>query len=205
MARKKKRLRFWIIVLVIVFPPLFLASTGLHHVPVDVSLGPCLMDYTSPQTYMGKRPSPLQEVRFSAGEGEVLVCYGSPAARGRKVFGGIVRYNSLWRFGANEPTRLYTNSDIKLGNLEVPKGRYSLYALVNEKEWELFVSTSTYHWGNWIDQSVRDQEVGSIKIPVDSISTYVEAFTIETIDDSTGTKNLAISWENSRLLVPVTN
>ena len=201
---KKKIIRLAIIIAILSIPVFFFA-TGMSYVPVGVSLGPCLMDYTSPQTYMGKRPSPLKEERFNMGDGEVLICYGSPSARSRTVFGGIVEYNSLWRFGANEPTRLYTNTDMMFGDLPLQKGRYSIYATVQENEWELFVSTSTNHWGNWITQDVRDLEIGSIKVPVDSTAAYVESFTIESIGNTSDQKELIISWEQSKLVVPISN
>ncbi|RNC85827.1 MAG: DUF2911 domain-containing protein [Balneola sp.] len=178
---------------------IFFVATGYHHVPVDMTLGSCIKDYTSPSTYM-KRPSPLQTLDFELEGDRVLVCYGSPSARERKVFGGIVPYDRLWRFGANEPTRLYTSTDLVIGEVVVPKGRYSVYAIPGEYSWEVFISTSTFHWGNVINRSVRENEIGSFDIQPESNDSFVESFTIRFEE-----AELLVEWENTRLRIPVTN
>jgi hypothetical protein len=45
----------------------------------------------------------------------VAVVYNRPAARGRKLFGGIVPYGQVWNPGADEATRLETNQDVRAG------------------------------------------------------------------------------------------
>ena len=80
-------------------------ATGISLLPVSLALGPCLKDLTSPLSYRA-RVSPLGSVDLHAGAAMVRLCYGRPTMRGRTVFGGLVPYDSLWRMGANEPTRL---------------------------------------------------------------------------------------------------
>lgn len=177
----------------------FFVATGFHYVPVDLTLGKCMMDYTSPSTYT-KRSSLLKSYKFEVDGDEVLVCYGSPSAKDRKVFGGIVPYDQLWRFGANEPTRFYTSVDLVLGEVVVPKGRYSLYAVPSKNSWEIFISTSTYHWGNSITESVLEDEIGSFEIEPEYNALFVESFSIRSSDDE-----LIVEWENMRLRIPIVN
>tara|TARA_R110000868_G_scaffold37111_14_gene131664 strand:- start:75664 stop:76278 length:615 start_codon:yes stop_codon:yes gene_type:complete len=177
----------------------FFVVTGFHYVPVNLTIGSCIMDYTSPSTY-SERSSPLKSYEFDADGDEVLVCYGSPSARGRKVFGELVPFDKIWRLGANEPTRLYTSTDLVVGEVVVPKGRYSLYAVPGKNMWEIFVSTSTYHWGNDISESVREQEIGSFEVKPEYNSIFVENFSVRSQDDK-----LIIEWENTRLIIPITN
>lgn len=177
----------------------FFIATGFHYVPVEITLGKCMMDYTSPSTYM-ERPSPLKSYKFDVEGDEVLMCYGSPSANDREVFGGIVQYDQLWRFGANEPTRLYTSTDLVVGEVVVPKGRYSLYAVPGANEWEIFISNSTFHWGNVITEGVRAEEIGSFEIEPEFNSTFVESFSIRSVEGE-----LIVEWENTRLRIPVVN
>ncbi len=167
--------------------------------PVDMTLGSCIMDYTSPSTY-DERKSPLESLDFEVEGDRVLVCYGSPSAKGRTVFGELVPFGYLWRFGANEPTRLYTSTDLVIGEVVVPKGRYSIYAKPGENSWELFISTSTFHWGSGINENVIEKEIGSFDIQPEYNNTFVESFTIRFEDEE-----LLVEWENTRLRIPVTN
>ncbi len=200
MTKSKNRIRkilpLGIITLIIAS---FFIATGYHYIPVDISLGSCIKDYTSPSTYT-KRVSPLKSHDLTIDGDKVLICYGSPSANERKIFGGIVPYNRIWRFGANEPTRIYTSTNLVLGEVVVPKGRYSIYVIPGEESWEIFLSESTFHWGNSITQSVRDKEIGSFEIKSDYNPTFVEKFTIES-----GEGHIIVKWESTLLRIPMVN
>ena len=47
--------------------------------------------------------------------------------RGRKIFGGLVPYDQVWRTGANAATGLKTDVDLTIGGANVPAGSYTLY------------------------------------------------------------------------------
>ena len=95
--------------------------SGVALVPTTVALGPCLPDFTS--TFWEERASPLATTTFDAGTATVRVCYGQPSSREREVFGGLVPYRQLWRTGANEPTRIYTNRAIELAGVPLKPAR----------------------------------------------------------------------------------
>ncbi|HXI19643.1 MAG TPA: DUF2911 domain-containing protein [Gemmatimonadales bacterium] len=173
------------------------AVSGTSLLPPGVALGPCLKDWTSPTSYQ-RRASPLATVRGTVGPARVEVCYGRPSARGRTVFGKLVPYDSLWRAGANEPTRLYTDQTITLAGITLQPGRYSLYAIPRPDSWTVFVSRSVLHWGNDISPGVRAQEVGSARVPVEPLETPVETLTVTLQRDT-----LAFAWERTRVTLPI--
>lgn len=177
------------------------AVTGVSLLPVSVALGPCLRDWTSPSSYRA-RTSPLATERFRVGDATVQVCYGRPSMRGRQVFAGLVPYDSLWRLGANEPTRLYTNRAITVGGITLGPGRYSLYALPEQQTWTVYASRSTLHWGNDISSSVRAKEVGSLTGPVEELAQPVETLTLRP-DNPANATNLIIEWERTRFAIPL--
>jgi hypothetical protein len=175
--------------------------TGISLVPASLALGPCLEDLTSPLSYRA-RLSPLGSVDLRTGATVVRVCYGRPAMRGRTVFGGLVPYDSLWRMGANEPTRLYSEGPITLAGIRLPAGRYSLYAIPHAEEWALFVSRSTRHWGNDISADVRRQEIGNARVPVERLAVPVEKLTVHA-DTAGGGPVLRVEWETTRISLPL--
>lgn len=170
--------------------------------PTKIALGPCGRDWTSPTSYRPKA-SPMRSARFEVGDVDGKVCYGSPAVRGRTVFGELVPYGELWRTGANEPTRLFVDGAIVLAGIELPAGRYSLYTAPGPETWQLFVSRSTFHWGNEITPDVRSREVGSAIIESRDAVGFVEQLTIEWESGPEGSGVLTLEWEETRLEIPL--
>jgi hypothetical protein len=84
------------------------------------------------------------------------------------VFGGIVAYERPWRTGANEPTRIYTNTDLVVAGILVPAGRYALYTVPGPEEWEIRLTRSILHWGNDLSASVEAREIGRATVPSES-------------------------------------
>ena len=182
-------------------PGLLFLVTGSSLVPVSAALGPCLMDYTSSLSYR-PRASPMGQVVFSVGGGRAELCYGRPSARGRLIYGGVVPFDTLWRMGANEPTRLYTDTPISLAGMALAPGRYSLYAMPGPRSWTIYASRSIRHWGNDLSPSVRAQEVGRASVMVESLSQPVETLTV-TVNDSGSAVLLHLDWESTRITLPV--
>ena len=184
----------------------FIFFTRFNYIPVQLTLGECRMDYTAMPTY-DERLSPLASHEFKIKGWKMLMCYGQPAVRGRKMIGDRIPYNDLWRLGANEPTRFYTTADVVMGGLVLPKGRYSLYTIPGRFDWEVFVSKSISHWGNDINPEVRSQEIGSFKIKPNFLQEPVELLTIHTEESEVGEDelDLYIEWEQTQLVIPIQN
>ncbi len=176
--------------------------TGVAYVPVQVMLGPCLRDWTSPSSYR-PRASPLGSVTAAVGTGAVRVCYGRPSARGREVYGGLVPYGRLWRTGANEPTRLYTNVSLFMAGMGVPPGRYSLYTVPGRRSWEIRLSGSVLHWGNDLSERVEQREIGRTRVQAVRSSELVETFTIDFEQAEAGDLHLVLAWEHTRVAIPI--
>jgi hypothetical protein len=152
------------------------------------------------------RKSPLDSLTFTVGKQPVKLCYGRPSARGRVMLGGAaVPYGKLWRTGANEPTIFFNPVAITIAGIRVPPGKYSLYSVPGEKEWEIIVNRSTSQWGeehNYTDK-VKAQEVGRGKVAAESMGTAVETFTIKADPAAGETKALVLEWEKTRVRIPV--
>ena len=88
-----------------------------------------------------------------SGPSRITIDYGQPHARGREIFGGLVPYGEVWRLGANWATRLTLDFDVRLGDLDVPRGEYTLFLLPRGGDGELIVSRQTRQWGTDYDAS----------------------------------------------------
>ncbi len=88
-----------------------------------------------------------------SGPSRITIDYGQPHARGRAIFGALVPYGQVWRLGANWATRLTLDFDARFGDLDVPRGEYTLFLLPRENGGELIVSRQTRQWGTDYDPS----------------------------------------------------
>ena len=60
-------------------------------------------------------PSPFQKIEQVVGLTNVTLEYSRPQMKGRKIFGGLVPYNKLWRTGANANTKITFSDDVEIG------------------------------------------------------------------------------------------
>lgn len=106
----------------------------------------------------------------------IAIDYGQPHLRGRKLHtGDLVPLETVWRLGANQATELDTGVDLMIGNLVVPKGKYTLFALPSASGWKLIVNRNTGQWGT---EYVPAQDVGRVDLRKRSLATPIESFSM---------------------------
>jgi hypothetical protein len=126
---------------------------------------------------------------FGVNGATVTFDYGTPAVRGRNIFGGLVQFGRVWRTGANEATHMTTDRPLVVGGTTIPAGRYTLFSIPEESQWTLIVSRKTDIAGTAYDQT---QDVVRIPMKVRRLGTTVENFTI-TIDSG----ELRLQWADT--------
>jgi hypothetical protein len=132
---------------------------------------------------------------------KVKILYSRPIKKGRDIFGGLVPFGTEWRVGANEATHITFYQPVRIGEKTVSAGDYTLFATVNPAEWEFHLSTQSGIWGNANRDKTMD--VASIKVPVKMMDENTEALsmTFQEVDDKH--INLAIVWEKTMALMPI--
>lgn len=128
------------------------------------------------------------------------VVYSRPQKRGRKLFGDLIGYGEVWRLGANEATEIEFFRDVKIDNKAVKKGRYTLYALVNEEKWVLIINKETDTWGAFRYDSTKD--ILRVSVPVEKRPDIEEAFSMAFAKEGKGA-NLVISWDDVLVRLPI--
>jgi len=99
-------------------------------------------------TAKSKRPSPPAMAMGKVGGANIMISYSSPAVKGRKIFGGLLKYDTVWRAGANEATIFQTDKDITVEGKKLPAGKYSFFATPGEKIWTIYFNSETGQWGD---------------------------------------------------------
>ncbi|WP_425639542.1 DUF2911 domain-containing protein [Algoriphagus yeomjeoni] len=78
------------------------------------------------------RPSPLMVKEGQIAGKAFKVQYGSPAVKGRELWGDLVPYNVVWRTGANEASYVDLAEDMTVEGKKLAAGKYSLFTIPKE-------------------------------------------------------------------------
>jgi hypothetical protein len=145
--------------------------------------------------------SPRDSAKATIAGKTVAVNYGRPSARGRKIVGGVVPYNQIWRTGANEATTLSTEVDMVLGSATIPRGTYSLYTIPSRTSWQLVVNKEVGQSGLVYHQRL---DLARVKMQKTSLKEYVERFTVSIEQAGANSGILKLAWEKTSLSIPFT-
>ena len=143
--------------------------------------------------------SPPGQAAVTIGAASITIDYARPSMRGRKIMGGLVPYDKVWRTGANAATTLKTTAALEIGGTPVPAGTYTLYTLPGEKAWKLIINKQTGQWGTQYDQA---QDLARVDLTVGATAAPVEQFTITLTGTGAAAGLLALEWENTKLTIP---
>jgi hypothetical protein len=140
---------------------------------------------------------PILKMKGQGGaEPQARLIYSRPQKKGRTIFGEEVKYNEVWRFGANEATEIELFKNAIVGGKKVPKGRYTLYCIPDEKKWTIIFNKDNYSWGSFAYKS--DKDVARIDVPVQKTADTTEALTMY-FDNNT----LNIMWDYFQVQLPM--
>lgn len=93
------------------------------------------------------RKSPHDTTTGKIGGASVKIIYGSPAVKGRAIWGGLVPYGKAWRAGADEATLFTTDKELTIDGKKLPAGTYSLFVTPTQDSWTFTLNSQTGQWG----------------------------------------------------------
>lgn len=146
------------------------------------------------------RPSPLGKVSQVVGLTEISVEYSSPAVKGRTIWGGLLKYDELWRTGANSATKLSFSKDVSIDGKPVPAGSYALFTIPGKTAWTIILNKNFNQGGTREykqDLDVLRFQVKPVAIP------HRERLTFVIADFSDDTATIDLEWEKLRVSIPV--
>ena len=141
--------------------------------------------------------SPKAKASQTVGLTDIVITYHRPAVNKRKVWGGLVPWNEVWRAGANENTTIAFSSPVSVGGQKLAAGTYGLHMLPTEKDWTLAFSNMSAAWGSFSYDAKED----AARVTVSPQPADFEERLSYSFDDPTETSVVCtLRWE--KLKVP---
>ena len=131
----------------------------------------------------------------------IRVTYSRPQKKDRVVFGGMVKYDELWRLGANEATEMKVYQDIKIGGKNLSAGTYAVFAIPNKDEWTIIFNSDLDEWGHYSYKEAND--VLRVVAKVKATDVVIEAFSIQFEDLNDGKAIMRIGWDKTIAELPI--
>ena len=131
----------------------------------------------------------------------VTITYGRPYAKGRKVWGELVKFDVGDRMGSDEATLLLTQSPIQLGTATLPAGAYTLYIVASATgPSKLAISSNLGKWGIPVDET---KDIARVELTKEPTTEPVEQLTLAIAKAADSSYALKISWQDTMFSVPI--
>jgi hypothetical protein len=128
------------------------------------------------------------------------VTYSRPQKSNRVIFGELLEYNTIWRFGANENTEIEFFKDVKINRVLVKKGKYSLFAIPNTDKWTIILNRDLNTWGSFKYEKSKD--VLRVDVAAQKATDIAESFYIY-FDKTTTGFSLNAGWDDVKVTLPI--
>lgn len=138
-----------------------------------------------------KRKSPPAQATAKVNGVTVTIDYSQPSKNDRTIWGGLIKYDKVWRTGANEATTFNISSDVKINGKLLKAGKYGLFTIPGKEEWTIIFNNVPEQWGSGSYDASKDELRVKVKPAYGNPS--VEKFTIEV--DKKG--NVNMKWDDA--------
>lgn len=100
--------------------------------------------------------SPLKQLTGSIEGVNVTITYGSPAMKGRTLWGELVPYDEVWRTGANEATTIEFGGPVMIEDQPLEAGKYGFFTIPGESDWTIIFNDVSDQWGAYQYDDSKD-------------------------------------------------
>jgi hypothetical protein len=146
------------------------------------------------------KESPRATLSQTLGLTDISVTYDRPAVNNRKIWGGLVPHDTVWRAGANENTVFAMTSPVTIGGTELPAGRYGLSMIPTAGQWTVIFSHEANAWGAFS----YDPKEDALRIQVQPKELPFEERLQYTFEDVTpNSSTLVLHWEKVGVPIPI--
>src|SRR5262245_41701515 len=172
----------------------------VHGLPLLLLLGAAPALAQAPRLTLPDQ-SPHATVSQRVGLTDITIDYHRPAVNKRKIWGGLVPYDDVWRAGANENTTISFSSAATVGGKQVAAGTYGLHMIPTTSTWTVALSTVNTAWGSFS----YDPKEDAIRFTVTPTQAENEESLEYRFENPTETSvNVVMDWERLRISFPVT-
>lgn len=147
--------------------------------------------------------SPRGLTKISLNGHTVSIDYGRPSLRGRDVSellkGRLDPGEGFWRMGANSSTTFTSGTDLKFGDVIVPKGTYSLWAQrQSDNSWRLVFNKQHGQWGTGPGSHNPQLDFAFVPFKETKVSSDAQILTIR-LEKSGDGGRLVVHWGDLEL------
>jgi hypothetical protein len=144
--------------------------------------------------------SPRESIIGKIGTANISIDYGAPSVRNRKIYGGLVPYDKLWRAGANEATTFTTDKDILVEGKPLKAGKYTLFVKPSKSKFTVVINSQTGQWGIKKDGEANEDPKNDIVVAM--VKPEKVKFT-EQLKYVITNKGFDLVWENISIPVSI--
>ncbi len=141
--------------------------------------------------------SPRKQAEGTIGEVTVSIDYGAPSVKGRKIWGGLEKYDVVWRAGANENTTVEFDQDVQVAGETLPAGKYGFFIIPKENgDWVVIFSKKNDAWGAY--SYAEEEDALRIELTPEMVDENQEELMY-----AVGSDGILFGWEKVRINIPV--
>jgi hypothetical protein len=148
-----------------------------------LSIGICaiiiLITAATSQAQLTPQQSSTQTITQGFGLGTINLTYSRPNVKGRKIFGGMEPYGTVWRTGANSATVIKFTDEATIEGKKIPAGEYGLFTIPGENEWTIIISKQPNQWGAYSYKEADD--FLRFKVKTEHLTTLTETMTLASL------------------------
>ena len=108
--------------------------------------------------------------------------------------GRLVPYGRVWCPGADEATTLTSSKPLRIGNLALDAGSYTLWMLPSADDWSLVVNRET---GIFHTAYSSQYDIGSVAMIKRIVAVPVEQLTFALEKNESGGGTIRMTWETT--------
>lgn len=141
--------------------------------------------------------SPKKQATGKIGEVTATIDYSAPSVKDRVIWGELVKYDQIWRAGANENTTVSFDKEVKIKGKIIPAGKYGFFVIpTNGGEWTVVLSKKNDAWGSKDYSESNDL----VRFTVNTKATVEnkEEMTFDVINDG-----IQFNWEKIQFFIEV--
>lgn len=134
------------------------------------------------------------------GDTEVAIAYSRPVARGRTLFGELVKWGEVWHPGADSATTIAVSAPVLVAGDTLPAGTYSVWTIPYPEAWTVIFSRKAKAWHAPYPGEEHDQLRVSVRIVQrDHLETLTFHFPV--VDGPRAV--LALQWGETAVELPI--
>ena len=148
----------------------------------------------------GIKPSQSGAVMQMVGDTRIDIRYNRPVARGRELFGSLVRWGRVWTPGADSATTIAFSRDVMVDGQPLAAGTYSLWMIPDPEEWTIVFNSEAHVFHT---RYPRGSDVLRIQERPSTVGQHMETLTLHfpVVDGRHAV--LAFQWGTTAIEIPI--